>query len=110
MGVQMFVCMFVCLPVGMSRANGNPNPCTDHDEILQAYSGLSKESFGLGLAPAPSPAGLILKAEGRIFENCLQNKRCPAGCKLTRANFDIIIPGTKKLLMYKVSALNIIKD
>jgi len=29
MGVQMFVCLFV----GMWRANGNPNPCTDLDEI-----------------------------------------------------------------------------
>jgi len=26
-----------------------------------------------------------VKAEGHIFENCLQNKRCSAGCKLTRA-------------------------
>jgi len=26
-----------------------------------------------------------LNAEGHIFENCLQNKRCTVGCKLTRA-------------------------
>jgi len=40
---------------------------------------LSKEGFGEGLTPPPSPLGLggpkTLKAEGRIFENCLQNKR-----------------------------------
>jgi len=30
-----------------------------------------------------------LKAEEYIFENCLQNKRCSVGCKLTRAE-----PGT----------------
>jgi len=39
--------------------------------------------------PSPHPSGPggpeILKAEGHIFENCLKNKRCSAGCKLTRA-------------------------
>jgi len=30
------VCLSVCLSVGMWRANGNPNPCTDLHEILQA--------------------------------------------------------------------------
>jgi len=30
-----------------------------------------------------------LKAEGTIFGNCLQNKRCSVGCKLTQA-----APGT----------------
>jgi len=38
------------------------------------------------LTPAPSPLAWgpkTLKAEGHIFENCLQNKRCSAGCKLT---------------------------
>jgi len=39
MGTQMFV----CLSVGMWRANGKPNPCTDLDEILQVYPLLSKE-------------------------------------------------------------------
>jgi len=39
----------------MWRANGNPNPCTHHDEILHAYPRLSKEGFGAGLKPAPSP-------------------------------------------------------
>jgi len=33
MGVQMFV----YLSVGMWRANGNPNPCTDLDEILHTH-------------------------------------------------------------------------
>jgi len=49
MGVQMFVCLFV----GMWRANGNPNPCTDLDEIFHANPLLSKEGFGPGLTPAP---------------------------------------------------------
>jgi len=57
----------------MWRANGNPNPCTDLDEILHAHPHLSKEGFGPGLIPAPSlpgpPAGLeTLKAEGHIFK------------------------------------------
>jgi len=45
MGVQMFVRP----SVGMWRANGNPNPCIDLDEILHAHSHLSKEGFGPGL-------------------------------------------------------------
>jgi len=35
--IKMAVQMFVCLSVGMWRANGNPNPCTNHDGILHAY-------------------------------------------------------------------------
>jgi len=54
MGVQMFV----CLSVGMWRANGNPNPCPDLDEIFQAHPQLFKEGFVAGLAPTPSPLGL----------------------------------------------------
>jgi len=64
--------MFVCQSVGMWRANGNPNPCTDHDEILHAYSHMPKEDFGAGLTPAPSPPGpggpKIPKAEGHTFK------------------------------------------
>jgi len=45
--------MFVCLSVGMRRADGNPNPCTDSNEILQAHLHLSKEGFGAALTPAP---------------------------------------------------------
>jgi len=59
MGVQMFV----CLSVGMWRANGNPNPCTDLDEILHAHSHLSKGGFNAGLIPlppSPRPGGLKL--------------------------------------------------
>jgi len=66
MGVQMFV----CLSVGMWRANGNPNPCTD-DEIFHAHPHLSEEGFGAGLTPPPPPWawGLeTLKAEGHIFK------------------------------------------
>jgi len=82
----MFVCLSVCPSVGKWRANGNPNPCINHDEILHAYPHVSKEGFSAGLTPSPPGTGgpKILKAEGHIFENCLQNKRCPAGCKLTR--------------------------
>jgi len=29
--------MFVCPTVGMWRANGNPNPCTNLDEILHTH-------------------------------------------------------------------------
>jgi len=48
--------------------------------------------------PSPPPSGpggsKTLKAEGHIFENCLQNKRCSAGCKLTRA-----LPGTSASIL-----------
>jgi len=47
----------VRLSIGMWRANGNPNPCTDLDEIFHAYPCLSREGFDPGLTPAPSPPG-----------------------------------------------------
>jgi len=57
---------------GMWRANGNPNPCNDLDEILHTHPHLSKEGFSPGLIPAPlfpEPRGLeTLKAEGHIFK------------------------------------------
>jgi len=56
----------------MWRANGNPNPCTDLDEIFRAHPHLSKEGFGAGFTPSPSPLGMAgletLKAEGHIFK------------------------------------------
>jgi len=56
----------------MWRANGNPNPCTNLDEILHAHPHLSEEGFGTGLTPAPSPLGpgepKTLKAEGHLFK------------------------------------------
>jgi len=42
----------------MWRANGNPNPCTDLDEIFHAHPHRSKEGFGAGLTPASSTLGL----------------------------------------------------
>jgi len=60
--------MFVCLSVGIRRAYGNPNPCTDLDKILHAHPHLSKKGFGVGLTPAPSqPWPETLKAEGDVF-------------------------------------------
>jgi len=53
--IKMGVQMFVYLSVGMWRANENPNPCPDLDEILHTHPHLSKEGFGPGLTPAPSP-------------------------------------------------------
>jgi len=55
----------------MWRANGNPNPFTDLDEIFYAHPHLSKEGYDAGLTHAPSPLawGLeTVKAEGRIFK------------------------------------------
>jgi len=46
MYIKMGVQMFVCKPVGMWRANGNPKTCTDLDKILQAHPYLSKKSWG----------------------------------------------------------------
>jgi len=54
------------------RGNGNPNCCTDLDEILHTYPHLYKEGFGPGLTPAPSPPGPggleTPKAEEHIFK------------------------------------------
>jgi len=44
----------VYLSVGMWRANGNPNPCTNLDEILHALPHLFKVGFGAGLTPTPT--------------------------------------------------------
>jgi len=46
------------MSVGMWRANGNPNPCTDLYKILHTHpnlSHLSKDGFGAVLTLAPSP-------------------------------------------------------
>jgi len=83
------VCLFVCLSVGVSRDMEIQTPTPIKMKFWLAYPHLSKEGFGTGLTPPPPPSGpggpKILKAEGHIFENCLQNKRCPVGCKLTHA-------------------------
>jgi len=56
----------------MWRANGNPNPCTNLDEILHAHLHLSKEGFGVSLTPTPplpGPGELeTLKTEGHIIK------------------------------------------
>jgi len=71
----------------MWRANGNPTPCTDLDEILHTHSYLSKEGFNAGLTPPPSHPWAwgpeTLKPEGQ---------RCSASCILTRA-----VPGTSAI-------------
>jgi len=70
------------LSVGRWRANGNPNPCTNLDEILHAHPHLSKEGFGPGLTPPPHPLGLGGLKPQKLKDTFL---RCSAGCKLTRA-------------------------
>jgi len=56
----------------MWRGKGNPNPCTNLDEIFHAHPHLSKEGCGAGLTPIPSPPGPwgleTLKSEGHIFK------------------------------------------
>jgi len=42
----------------MWRADGNPKPYTDLDEIFHAHTRLSKKGFGAGLTPSPSNLGL----------------------------------------------------
>jgi len=58
----------------MWRANGNPNPCTDLDEILHAHPHLFKEGFYAGLTPHPLLPGngslKHLELKNRFFENC----------------------------------------
>jgi len=66
----------VCLSVGMWRANGNPNPCTNLDYILHTHPHMPKEGFGAGLTPLPyEPGGPeILKADKHNFENVYKTK------------------------------------
>jgi len=45
------------MSVGMWRANGSPNPCTDVDEVLNAHPHLSKVGFGAGLTSTPPTSG-----------------------------------------------------
>jgi len=46
-------------PVGMWRANGNPNLCIDLDEILHTHTPSPvQESFWCRFDPHPSPLGL----------------------------------------------------
>jgi len=47
----------VCLSVGMWRAIGNPNPCTNRDEIEHAYPPPVQGRFWSRFDP-PSPLGL----------------------------------------------------
>jgi len=77
--------MFICQSVG--RGNRNPNPIINLDEILHP----STEGFGtvstlFTFLPCAEGAR-NLKAEGNIFEKCLQNKRCSAGCKDSYGKF-----------------------
>jgi len=48
--------MFVCRSVGVWRDSGNPYPCMDLGEIWDTHPHMSKEDFGAGLTPAPSPS------------------------------------------------------
>jgi len=77
--------MYVSLSVGAWRANGNPMILMKFCKHIHTCP---RKVLVQVLSP-PSPPGPeqpeILKADGRIFENCLQNKGCSAGCKLTRA-------------------------
>jgi len=77
----------VCLSVGMWRwrANGNPNPYTDLDEILHAHSFMSKE----GLTPHPSHPW--------AWRPETLKQRCSAGCILTRE-----APGTSASWLIKI--------
>jgi len=50
------VCLSVSLSVSLWRGNGNPQSCTNLDEILHAHFHLSKKGFGEVLIPTtPSP-------------------------------------------------------
>jgi len=87
MGVQMFVCLSVCLLV-CSGLIEIQTPA----RILKNFAHVSppvQGGFGAVLTSASHPPGPggpeTLKAEGHIFENRLKNKRYSAGCKLTRA-------------------------
>jgi len=74
--------MHVSLSVGMWMANGNPNPYADHTPAC------SRKVLVQVWPPPSHPSGPrgpeTHIAEEHIFENCLQNERCSAGCKSNR--------------------------
>jgi len=80
----------------MWRANGNPNPCTDLDEILHVHPHLSKESFGAHLNPTALPLGPRGPKTLKLKDTLFTLLRCSAGCKLTRA-----APGTSASMYIK---------
>jgi len=67
--------IYASLSVGMWKGNGNPNPCTELDKIVYAQ-GRFWCSFDPGHIIPWAWGPETLTAEGHIFENCLQNKRC----------------------------------
>jgi len=54
----MDIQMYVSLSVGMWRSNGNPNLCTNLDEILHAHPPAFQGRFWSRFDPAPSPLSL----------------------------------------------------
>jgi len=90
--IQTFVCI-ILMSICFLEGHWNPNPCTDLDKILHTHPPSVQErfwcSFDLNLIAPLDLGPWALKAEGHSFENCLQNKRCSAGCKLIRT-----APGT----------------
>jgi len=70
--------MYVSLSVGMWKANGNPNPCTDLDKILHTHPHLSKEGFGEVLTPSTSPPWAwgpeTLKLKDTFFKTVYKTK------------------------------------
>jgi len=80
----------------MWRANGNPNPCTDLDEILHTHPHLSPRKVLVQVWPPPltpwACGGLNPISWRAHFLNC------SAGCKLTQA-----ATGTSASVLIKTS-------
>jgi len=76
----------------MWRANGNPTPCTDLDEIFHTHPHLSKEGFGPGLTPAPSPPGPwgLKPAEVHIFKMLSRLQINPGSTRIPQLVVNII--------------------
>jgi len=51
----MGILMLVCMSVWYVRANRDPNPRTNLNEILQTHLPLFKEGFGASLTPSSLP-------------------------------------------------------
>jgi len=77
------------LSVGMWRASGNPNSCTDLNETLHAHipavQGRFWGRFDLRSVPIRAWGPETLKAEEHILKNAYKTKDVQQSSKLTRA-------------------------
>jgi len=75
-GTYRCLTVYLYVSVRMWRANGNPNPCTDLDKILQAHPHQPRFWYSLDPDPLPPWPGWpeTLKAEERFSKTVYKTK------------------------------------